>query len=148
MSYSYENQQLQNQRSLDNPEVGDYWTEMFCPYFLIVDILHDDAFVILNCLGGPDSHTRKHEINARVDAGEGYWRFDYSKTMAVDRAWIKAAVKYSIIDGFVADVSNTEKTRCIVDEWRSHKAKELHQQIKKMQEEYETFTGWKYLKET
>ncbi|NCZ96525.1 hypothetical protein EBZ02_05100 [bacterium] len=67
--------------------------------------------------------------------------------MTVDRGWIERAVRYESIDGFVADVSNTEKTQRIVEEWRKYRANLIKQQITQLEQEWEEFTGWKYLKE-
>lgn len=134
-----------NEQSLANPKIGDYWQEMFCPYFLVVDVKGDDI-TVLSCLGGPDSYNRKHELNARVDVRDG-WTFDLSKSMVVNRAWMERAVRYETIDGFVADVVNSEKTTAIAVEWRSHRQKEIRKKIQAMEAEWEAFTGWKYLKE-
>lgn len=134
-----------NLEALLNPKPGDYWHEMFCPYFLVVDV-RNDKITILSCLGGPNSILRKEEINARIDTQDG-WYFDYSKSMVVDRRWIERTVKYKTIDGFVADVVNSEKTQHIVEEWRDWKQKEIKKQIQSLESEWETFTGWRYLKE-
>lgn len=142
----YKEQTINNQRALDDPRSGDYWNEMFCPYFVVVEVLKDNKFRVLSCMGGPDSYNRKDEINARIDLEDG-WGFDYSKDMIVDREWIIKAVKYDSIDGFVADVYNTEKTQRIATEWRDYKQKELRKKIQQMEDEWEEFTGWKYIKE-
>jgi len=125
---SAEERLLRNQEALDNPQIGDYWNEMFCPYFVIVN-KEDDRFRVLSCLGGPNSFTRKHELNARLEVDSGHWGFDYSKSMLVDHNWIRQAVTYGSIDGFVADVVRTEKTHRIAQEWRNWKQKELRSQI-------------------
>lgn len=135
-----------NQEAFDHPQVGDYWHEMFCPYFIIVQI-QGSTYTILSCLGGPGSFSRQHEPNARVDQGDGTWSFDYSQSMMVDRAWIEKTVKYSSFDGFVADVIRSEKTQKIVTEWRDWYQKNLRAQIDKLESKWEHFTGWKALKE-
>jgi len=145
MSYDYEQQKRTNYESLENPQPGDYWQEMFVPYFIVVDVRGDDV-TVLSCMGGPRSHNRKDEPNAYVDCGDG-WSFDLSKSMVVDREWMEDAVKYGTIEGFVADVSNSEKTRSIVTAWRERKRKNMLEEIERLEEEYERFTGWKYLKE-
>lgn len=140
-------QQLVNHESLLDPSPGDYWNEMFCPYFIVVEADKDkDSYRVLSCLGGANSYNRKEEPNARVDLKDG-WCFDYSKSMIVNRAWMERAVRYDTIDGFVADCYNSEKTRAIVKEWREHKRLEMLRQIEKLEAEYEEFTGWKTLKE-
>ncbi len=139
-------QDLKNYNALHNPKPGDYWHEMFCPYFVVVDVKGDNI-TVLSCLGGPDSYNRKDELNAKIDIDKGHWGFDYSKSMVVDRAWIEKAVKYGSIDGFVADVTRSDKTEAIVTEWRRFKQKEIKEKIKALESEWEEFTGWKYLKE-
>ena len=145
MSYDHEKQKLQNYQSLDNPRIGDYWNEMFCPYFLVVDVKGDDI-TVLSCLGGPDSYNRKHEPNAKIDLKDG-WTFDLSKSMVVNREWMTRAVKYDSIEGFVADVGNSEKTVAIAMEWRDWKQKDIRKQIEKLEKQWGEFTGWTYLKD-
>ena len=134
-----------NQKAFDNPRIGDYWSEHFCPYFIIVDI-NDDKYTVLSCLGGPHSFTRKDELNAKIEVDSGHWTFDLSKSMVVNRQWITKAVKYESIDSFVADVINTEKTQNIVSEWREFKGKQILKQIENLQNEYLQFTEWNTLK--
>lgn len=136
----------ENQRALNNPQPGDYWNEMFCPYFIVVDV-KGNRYTVLSCMGGPDSWDRKDEPNAKIDMKDG-WGLDYSKSMIVDRAWIERAVKYKDFDGFVADVVRSKKTIAIVDEWRDWKQKQMRHQIEKLEAEWEEFTGWRHLKET
>ena len=139
--------QLQrNQEALDNPEPGDYWHERFSPYFVVVS-KEGDQYRVLSCMGGPHHYLRKDELNARIEIDRDHWGFDYSKSMLVDREWIKRAVTYGSIDGFVADAYNTEKTQQIVAEWRDWRQKQLRQQIRELETEWEAFTGWKYLKQ-
>ena len=142
----YDQQVELNKEALENPQPGDYWHEMFSPYFVVVDV-KDLKYTVLSCMGGPDSWNRKDELNAMIDMGDN-WRFDYSKSMVVDRAWIEKAVKYGNIEGFVADVVRTEKTERIVQEWRNWVQQDMRQKIQAMEAEWEQFTGWKYLKES
>ncbi len=144
--FDHSEQNQKNQQALDNPQPGDYWNEMFCPYFVVVDVKGKDI-TVLSCMGGPDSYNRKDEPNARKQVDSNHWTFDYSKSMVVDRAWMEKAVKYGTIDGFVADVVQSEKTERIAQEWRNWKQKEMRRQIKELEAEWEKFTGWKYLKE-
>ena len=143
MTYDYEQQKLTNQESLNNPRIGDYWHEMFCPYFLVVDVKSDDI-TVLSCLGG--TYTRKHELNAKIDTKDG-WTFDLSKSMVVNREWMTKAVKYESIEGFVADVGNSEKTVKIAMEWRDWKQKQIRNKITELEKQWEEFTGWTYLKD-
>lgn len=137
---------INNQRGLDDPRIGDYWNEMFCPYFLVVNV-KDDKITVLSCLGGPNSFNRKDELNARIEVDNDSWTFDLSKSMIVNREWMSKAVKYESIDGFCADVTNNEKTVNIAMEWHSFKQKEMRKQIEQLESEWEEFTGWKSLKE-
>ena len=142
MSYDYQKQQQENIRGLTDPKIGDYWQEMFCPYFLVVDV-RGDNITVLSCLGG--SYTRKHEPNAKIDLKDG-WTFDLSKSLVVNREWMTKAVKYESIDGFVADVGNSEKTVNIAMEWRNHKQKQIRKQIEELEKQWGEFTGWELLK--
>jgi hypothetical protein len=143
---SYENQKLKNHESLDNPKIGDYWHEMFCPYFLVVDVKGKDI-TVLSCMGGPNSFNRKNEPNAKIEVKDG-WSFDLSKSMVVNREWMAKAVKYGTIEGFVADVVNNQKTVSIAIEWRDYKQKDIRRQIEHLEKEFNDFTGWNILKGT
>jgi hypothetical protein len=100
-----------NQEALDHPQVGDYWHEMFCPYFLIVDILGDKYTVL--CAFPND----KVAQDARI-SGKDTWQFDYTKHSVVNKEWIKETVSYNNIPGFVADVVRNDKMLAVVAEWR------------------------------
>ena len=140
------NNNVENQRALDNPQIGDYWQEMFCPYFIVVN-KEGDKYRVLSCLGGSDSFTRRDELNARIEVDNAHWAFDYSKSMLVDHDWIRRTVRYEDIEGFVADVCNSEKTQRIASEWRTWTQQQMRKKIKELEQEWEEFTGWKYLKE-
>lgn len=133
MKYSDE----KNQEAMINPKPGDFWVEMFCPYFLVVHVNGKDI-TVLSCI-------EESEKNAKINVPDG-WTFDLSKGFIVNHEWIKDKVTYKTIGGFVADVSNNEKTQSIVTEWRDYKQKELRKNIKLLEQEFENFTGWKYLK--
>ena len=134
--------EIKNQEAFDNPQIGDYWNERFIPYFLIVDI-KKDQYTILNALEHPDPSN----VVAKVDTADG-WYWDYSKTMVVDRAWLAEKLRYKTIPGFIAHVFNSEGTQKMVTEWRDYKQKELRSRIQALEDEWEEFTGWKYLKDT
>lgn len=138
MRYDHAEQVKRNRQAIADPRPGDYWNEMFCPYFIVVDRRGDD-FTVLSCLT-PDL--------ARIDHGDGTWSFDYSKSKVVDREWIQSKVRYQSIDGFVADVVNSEKTQAIVSEWRDYYQKSLLKEIDQLQSRWEEFVGWKQLKQT
>jgi len=146
MSYDYEKQKRINEESLHNPRIGDYWQEMFCPYFLVVDVKDKDV-TVLSCLGGPNSFNRKHELDARIELDKDHWTWDLSKSMVVDRNWIFKAVKYDTGEGFVADVINSEKTVKMAMEWRDWKQKDIRKQIINLEKQFNDFTGWSVLKE-
>jgi len=130
-----------NQRALDNPQSGDYWHERYSPYFVVVN-LEGDQYRVLSCMGGPHHYLRKHELNARVEIDRDHWAFDYSKSMLVDHEWMRQAVTYDSIDGFVADVVRTEKTAHLVSEWRDWWQKDLRKRIHELEVEWANFTGW------
>ena len=131
MSYDHEAQHSLNREALKNPKPGDYWQEMFCPYFIVTAVSGNDI-TVLSCFGGPNSFSRKDETNAKVDNKDGTWSFDYSKHMVVDREWIEKAVKYSTIDNFVADVVRSEKKLVIVKEWKQFHAERLLKELKEL----------------
>lgn len=130
--YDHTAQQSMNKQASVLPQPGDYWHERFCPYFLVVAVNpKQDQYTVLSCFGGPNSFSRKDEINAKVDNKDHTWSFDYSKHMVVDRAWIEKAVKYGSIDGFVADVArDREKMMSIVKEWKQFHAQRLLKELK------------------
>lgn len=138
---NYEEQETANRQAVDNPQPGDYWHERFSPYFLVVYV-NKDEITVLSCLGGPDSRNekRKHEPNAMVHVDNNSWSFDLSKSMTVNRAWLKNAVSYKNIEGFVADVVRNTKTIGVAEEWRVYECTRLRQQ-------WESLTGWSALKE-
>ncbi|NBO35930.1 hypothetical protein EBU91_00060 [bacterium] len=145
MTYDYEQQKILNSKSLAEPRIGDYWQERFCPYFLVVDVKGKDI-TVLSCLGGPNSFTRKHELNAKIHLDKDHWTWDLSKSIVVDRNWMAKAVKYGTNDGFVADVWNSEKTTKMAMEWRDWKQKEIRKQIADLEKKFNDFTGWGVLK--
>ena len=125
-------QDARNLDALENPQAGAYWQEMFCPYFIVVDADKEkDSFTVLSCMGGPDSFNRKDELNAKINTKDG-WKFDYSKSMKVNHAWIKRAVKYGSIDGFVADVIRSDKTRSVAEGWAQHRVGELMKELRSL----------------
>lgn len=126
-------QDARNLDALENPQPGDYWQEMFCPYFIVVDAdKENDSYTVLSCMGGPDSFNRKDELCAKIDNKNGTWSFDYSKSMKVNHAWISKAVKYGSIDGFVADVIRSDNTRSIAEGWAQHRVGELIKELRSL----------------
>lgn len=106
-----------------DPQVGDYWSEHFCPYFLIVKIDGDDIYV-LSAIGGKgfNHNNRQYEFNAKIEVGESKWTFDSSKVMIVDKDWITKTVKYSSIDDFVAECTRYGASHGFVTDWEKYVA--------------------------
>jgi len=103
-----------NQLAADHPQVGDYWSERMCPYFIVVDV-QSDAYTILCCFPNDDTAQM-----ARI-RGKDSWQLDYSKHSVVSKKWIDKTVHYShsARPTFVADVNrDNEKMLRIVAEWR------------------------------
>lgn len=121
MSYNHEAQQVLNKTAMELPEPGDYWHEMFCPYFLVVTSNPmKNQYTILSCISEP---------NARIHGKES-WSFDYSKHQVVDHEWIEKHVTYGSIPGFVADVRRSDKYVSIVKEWKQFHAQRLLNELK------------------
>lgn len=106
---AYKQKQM-NKQAWAEPQVGDYWHEKFCPYFLIVDI-QGDIYTVLCANDDPVAQNAKISDNVS-------WSFDYSKHSVVNKDWIRKTVKYDSNNGFVADVVHSEKMLGIIDEWR------------------------------
>lgn len=109
-----------NEVALADPQPGDFWAErIYCPYFVVVNV-KDGAITVLPTIG---------ENNARIDNKDGTWSFDYSKSRVVDRLWMENQVKYKSIEGFVADVSRTDRWLEIVDEWTEYRVRAILKEL-------------------
>lgn len=96
-----------NHLALNDPMVGDYWTErVFHPYFLVVQVNGDKITV----LDGRD----------RIQEPDG-WMFDFNKAIIVNKAWMEKYVKYGSIPGFIAYVTRNENILKVANKWN-----ELH----------------------
>lgn len=93
---------IENTKHLENPRVGDYWHEMFSPYFIVLQDNADDTFVIC------DSFI--HELD--------YWRFSLFESRTVTHDYLRKTVKYSSLDGFVADCTSSQKLMQTVKAWQ------------------------------
>lgn len=124
------NNNAANAAAIANPKPGDFWHEMFSPYFIVVDIRQDKITV----------------LNTVIQGDDGYY-FDYDKPIVVDRKWMSERVRYVSIGAFCADVYSNNNTKEIVAEWREHTAQSLKEAIDKAQKEWEDFTGWTMLKQ-
>lgn len=101
-----------NQEAIESPKVGDYWSEMGCPYFVVVDTKED--LVTILC-----AFERDEVKNARV-IGDKYWHFDLTKHSVVTKDWLEQRVTYRTIPGFCADVSrDSPQILKIVSDWRN-----------------------------
>lgn len=97
------NRDLERNRSHYNlPAVGDYWHEMFCPYFIVLEVLSGTGYYVI-C-----------EDRKTVDSD--HWTFDLSKAKWVDKSYFNM-VKYTTMDGFCADVVVNPKYQVFVEEW-------------------------------
>lgn len=122
MSYDHKEQQRINQAALDDPLPGDYWHEMFCPYFMVVH-RDGDRFTVLNCLD-------RHGISAYMKVDNEHWAFDVSKAIVVDKDWIQRMVRYDSLDGFVADaVRGRDKHLSIVNDWIKYRGQQLVKEL-------------------
>lgn len=124
------NNNAANAAAIANPKPGDFWHEMFSPYFIVVDVKQDKITV----------------LNTVIHGDDGYY-FDYDKPVVVDREWMEKRVKYETIDAFCADVYSNNNTKEIVAQWREHTSQSLQEAIEKAQKEWEDFTGWTTLKQ-
>lgn len=127
MIFPEEEQTQLNEQAMRHPQPGDYWQEMFCPYFLVVQVKVEqgqDRFVVLSAM------KREGEPYARIDNGDGTWSFDCSKSMIVDRQWIEDRVQYGTISGFVADVVRSDRTRELAETFVEYEAQRLMKEFR------------------
>lgn len=128
-----DNQDTPNHEAIVCPKAGDYWSEHFCPYLLVVQFnkMTDDV-TVLSCL--PDLLPC-----AKVSVDNDYWEFDVSKAAIIKRTVLLDIVTYSKTNrNFVADVVNSPKTRAIAEEWRLY-------EVERLQEKINELTGWNAL---
>lgn len=98
-------QKLITQDGYENPVAGDYWHEMFCPYFVVLRSTADDDSVII-CDEKKD-----------VDGG---WYFDLTKAKEVDWPEYREIVRFrSGYDGFVADCESVRHYKVVTD-WKDN----------------------------
>lgn len=92
-----------NQRCIENPQIGDYWHEMFCVYHLVLDVLANGNLVI----APRDQTVTEHQC------------FDYKLAHEITKEDHKKLVCYSGKDSFVADViSGNEATVYAALTWK------------------------------
>lgn len=126
MTYNHQAQQRTNQEAMTDPQPGDYWHEMLCPYFMVTHV-QGDRVTVLNCMD-------RHGISAWMKVDQDHWTFDVSKAIQVDRQWIADRVQYkSFNDGFVADVMRgREKHMAIVHDWITYRGKQLVRELQSL----------------
>ena len=80
-----------NTERADSPRPGDYWHEMFCPYFIVMALDDDGRIIICD-----DKRT--------VD--DGHWTFDLHRCKRITMQELRRRVTYSSKPtAFVADCS-------------------------------------------
>jgi hypothetical protein len=88
MAYNHKEQQEKNLKAYTDPLPGDYWNELFCPYFVVLEVQPDSMIIC--------------DVKKEVDSS--HWTWDLEKAEQVTMDYMKR-VKYQSIDGFVADVN-------------------------------------------
>lgn len=86
-----EEQQRLNQKHFTMPVTGDYWQEMFCPYFIVLEV---------------DYVKNEYIICAeRVDVDREHWTFDLERALKVPHSYFNMLFyNNDATRGFVADV--------------------------------------------
>jgi hypothetical protein len=75
----------------ENPEPGDYWHEVYCPYFVVLAVSPTDVLV----------------CQKKIDVDPNHWTFDirYTTTMSMSRFRRKLSYSTpSLVDSSPADV--------------------------------------------
>ena len=89
-----------SKEAFKNPLPGDYWNEMFCPYFVILAKTKNDTLIV---------------CDKTKPVGTTHWTWDLEKVIEVSMDYMNR-VKYDTIDGFCADVSSSPH-RWVVTAW-------------------------------
>lgn len=77
-----------NEKHVADPQPGDYWHEMFCPYVAILARVGNHLIV----------------YRKRKDVPPNHWTWDTDEPSMMTLAELRKLVTYDTIDGFVADV--------------------------------------------
>jgi len=104
----YEKLVSKSEKRFKKPKPGDYWHEMFTPYFVVLAVKP-----LIVC-------------DKTMERGDG-WYWDLSKAKEVSREWFEKRLTYSspVMDGkLVAHVSTKSKT--VVEDWKSNFDSEYH----------------------
>lgn len=91
-----------NEKHLATPEVGDFWHERFSPYLVVVQVGHAGLVVL--------------DKTKSVDPD--HYVFDVDRPRFMSLAELRAAVTYTRIPGFVADVVPRRLVE-VAAEWRA-----------------------------
>lgn len=89
------------QEAYDNPLPGDYWNEMMVPYFVVLQVLGNGDLII---------------CDVKKELEDDSWTWDLENSKQVHRDYMKR-VRYTSIEGFVADVYRRCSHMWAVDAW-------------------------------
>lgn len=78
-----------NEKHCADPQAGDYWHEMFCPYLVVLHRIGNHVIV----------------YQSRKDAGKDRWTWDTEQPEMMSLDELRKRVTYRSIQGFVADVA-------------------------------------------
>ncbi len=91
----HETRHDRNKRRIADPKPGDYWHEMFCPYFVVVGV---EGNHILIC-------------DKKKSVGSDHWTWDLGQCRYETKAELRRQVTYDTMpDKFVADCSPNSHT--------------------------------------
>lgn len=110
----YEEQQKKNQLHVDQPQVGDFWHEMFSPYHIVLAVT--DSHVIICDKTKPTDNS--------------HYTFDLMETRTITHLEHRDLVTYSTMrNKFVADVVPNCRMMPWIQEWRDKKRKAMLQEM-------------------
>ena len=109
--YDAKAQEFINECHVIQPQVGDYWSEMFAPYHVVVHVSYD--FVVV--------------CEAKV-VDDSHWRFDLNKHTILTYKEHAKRVMYGSIYGFVADCSPNRLSKD-ADEWQEKQRQKFKQEF-------------------
>lgn len=85
-----ETRHSRNEKRIADPRPGDFWHEMFCPYFVVVAV-HGEQILICDAI---------------VDLDKDHWTFDLTRCRYATKQALRNRVTYDTMpDKFVADCS-------------------------------------------
>lgn len=85
----YKKQQKLNEEHVKNPQIGDFWHEMFSPYFLVVGVVETGVIV----------------LDETISISKSHYKFDETKPKFISLESLKERVTYPTMrDKFVANV--------------------------------------------